>query len=355
LAQDFVAPRNRIERTVADCFRQVLRLDQVGIDDDFLDLGGDSLLATELLVTLETRLGITCSAALISQSFSIASIIDRLHQALSESAVVLLQAGDGRAPLFCIHNYEGHVLEYYRLVHCLGPDQTVYGVQSRAYTRSASLDPSVESMAAAYVKEITALGNTGPYHLCGNCFGGMVAYEMACQLRQQGHEVGLLALIDTEFPSGLLRRLAVKITSPQRWQRLLRLPARQWPWFLLYGAYRAARMAVLGILQSVGQSNKPTRSDRKEGVGPGQGVVLAQNKVAMANYKPVSYGGAMVLICIGPPDDQRGWIPMAKQGCRVIEVPNETPMDTTSTPHLTAAPYVTSLAEHITKCLAKFE
>ena len=75
----------------------------------------------------------------------------------------------------------------------------------------------------------------------------------------------------------------------------------------------------------------------------------------MANYEPASFGGAMVLICIGPPDDQRGWIRMAKQGCRVIEIPNENPLDTTSAPHLTAAPYVTSLAEHITKFLAKFD
>jgi amino acid adenylation domain-containing protein len=355
LAQDFVAPRTSVERTVADCFRQVLRLDQVGINDDFLDLGGDSLLATELLMILDTRLGISCSAALISQSFSVTSIIDRLHQALSESAIVLLQAGDGRAPLFCIHNYEGHVLEYYRLVHCLGPDQTVYGVQSRAYTRSAILDSSVESMAAAYVKEITSLGITGPYHLSGNCFGGMVAYEMACQLRQQGHEVALLALIDTQFPPGLLRRLAVKIARPQRWKRLLRLPASQWPWFLLNRAYRAARMLPLEILGSVRQGSKPARSDRSEGAGPEQRVVLAQNKAAMANYKPASYGGAMVLICIGPPSDQRGWMRMAKRGCRVIEVPNEAPLDTTSAPHLTATPYVTSLAEHITKLLTKFE
>ena len=167
------------ERTVADCFRQVLRLDQVGIHDDFLDLGGDSLLATELLVTMESRLGITCSTALISHSFSVALITDRLHQPLPESAVVLLQAGNGRAPLFCIQNYEGHVLEYYRLVHCLGPDQTVYGVQNRAFTRSAALDESVETIATAFVRDVTALGITGPYHLCGNCFGGVVAYEMA--------------------------------------------------------------------------------------------------------------------------------------------------------------------------------
>ena len=82
--------------------------------------------------------------------------------------------------------------------------------------------------------------------------------------------------------------------------------------------------------------------------------VLEQTQLAMVNYKPQSYGGAMALICIGPPHDQRGWVRMAEQGCQIIEVPYETQCDATP-PHLTSQPYVVSLAEQIKKLLAEFK
>lgn len=320
MAQDFVAPGNREEEIVAECFCQVLRLDRVGVEDDFLDLGGDSLLATELLRVLEKRFGEAWSAGLLSQSFNVTSLIDRHHQGLPDSVIVPLQVGDGRAPLFCIHNYSGHVLEYTRLVHALGPDQPVYGVQSRAFIKSARMDASIEAMAFAYVQEITAMQGAGPYNLCGNCFGGLVAYETARQFREQGHEVGLLALIDTQYPEGLLGRAAASLSRSGRWRRI---------------------------------SGRVRRNIQEAPPGDVQADPLGvreRHRSAMNSYKRRLFDGAMVLICPGPPTDQQGWIRMAKQGCEVIEMPLATPLDTA--PHLTNAPYVTSLAEHITRLLA---
>lgn len=322
MVREFVAPRNAEEEIVAECFCQVLRLDQVGVLDDFQDLGGDSLLATELLHILKKRFGETWSVALISQSFSVASLIERHHQGLPESVIVPLQTGDGRAPLFCIHNYRGYVLEYTRLVHALGPDQPIYGVQNRAFTRSPILDTSVETMATAYVREITAMQGAGPYNLCGNCFGGLVAYEVACQLRQQGYAVGLLALIDTRFPFGIFGRVVDS----------------------------ASRSGILTrILNRFGR--------RVRGAAPGEAQtdplgVHNRNRLATNSYRPRRFDGAMVIICPGSPTDQRGWIGMAKQGCEVIEVPVTTPTDTE--PHLTEALHVDALAEHMTELLRRY-
>lgn len=57
----FVAPRNPIEEALAALWRQILRVDKVGVNDRFLDLGGDSLLATMLLSRIREALPLEIS------------------------------------------------------------------------------------------------------------------------------------------------------------------------------------------------------------------------------------------------------------------------------------------------------
>ena len=354
LSQTYVAPRNREEEMVASCFRQVLQLERVGIQDDFLDLGGDSLLATELFLTLETQIGRMFSPTLTSSSFTVASIVVLLQTSLPESTLVPLQSGAGRAPLFCVHNHAGDISEYRQLIHLLDSDQPVFGIISRAYTKAKALDMSVKDMATAYVREITALQSTGPYHLCGNCFGGVLAFEIARQLVRQGYEVGLLALIDTEFPVGFFERIIAKITHLTRRRSFGQLPARKELSFFIDGSLPFDRLLVIRSWRSLIGNLRRSEADKADGMAPSRTCVREQNHVAMARYKPRRYMGAMVLICVGPPQNERGWIKMAKAGCQIIEVPPESRIDAGSRPHLTSEPYVSSLANHISKLLAAF-
>src|SRR5207237_131654 len=62
----------------------------------------------------------------------------------------------------------------------------------------------IEEFAAQYVEDIRAVQPQGPYYLSGYCFGGVVAFEMAQQLRLQGHEVALLALFNAAHPRNVL-------------------------------------------------------------------------------------------------------------------------------------------------------
>jgi len=78
----------------------------------------------------------------------------------------------------------------------MGEDQPFYGLQPPALSKGQALS-SVEAMAAYYLQEIRTLQPEGPYYLGGGCFGGLVALEMAQQLKAQGQEVALLVLIDT--------------------------------------------------------------------------------------------------------------------------------------------------------------
>ncbi len=87
-------------------------------------------------------------------------------------------------------------MEYYPLLRHLDPEQPVYGLQARGLDGDTPPDTHVEDMASVYIQEMRSVQPAGPYFLCGYSFGGLVAYEMACQLAKQGEEVGALVLID---------------------------------------------------------------------------------------------------------------------------------------------------------------
>jgi len=60
----------------------------------------------------------------------------------------------------------------------------------------------VGELAANYVKQVRAMQTSGPYNLAGHSSGGLIVFEMACQLREQGETIGLLALLDCDPNTG---------------------------------------------------------------------------------------------------------------------------------------------------------
>jgi thioesterase domain-containing protein len=129
---------------------------------------------------------------------------------IDRSTVVPLRNLHGsRPPLFIVHGVGGNVLGFYALARRLDEEQPVYGIQAQALLPDREAVLGLEQMAAQYVADMLAACPTGPYHLLGFSFGGLVAYEIAQQLHAQGAEVGLLAMLDTRQPD-LMRGVPVK-------------------------------------------------------------------------------------------------------------------------------------------------
>jgi amino acid adenylation domain-containing protein len=127
------------------------------------------------------------------------------------SPLVRLQAGepgDGlrrlqpRQPLFLVHPVGGNVLCYADLARSLGAGQPVYGLQALGLAEGQAPQQTVEEMAASYVAALRETQPHGPYRLGGWSAGGVIAYEMAQQLRRAGEEIELLALLDSALPDG---------------------------------------------------------------------------------------------------------------------------------------------------------
>ncbi|NRB73526.1 MAG: hypothetical protein HRU46_04145 [Verrucomicrobiales bacterium] len=145
-----------------------------------------------------------------------------------------LMSGDEGAPLFGIHAGDGSIFFYFPLARKLGAARDFYAIEAPQLSDGKELRPfSVEEMAGVYLAELRRLQPSGPYHLCGFCYGGLVAYQMAVELKAAGEQVGLLGLIDADNPAGQIRERSMSerivslwddpsLTSGEKCVRLLR-------------------------------------------------------------------------------------------------------------------------------------
>lgn len=116
------------------------------------------------------------------------------------SVLVPIQPQGSLTPFFCVHPVGGGVFCYRDLARRLGHEQPFYGLQARDLFEGQEPHADVEAMAADYVEGLRSVQPTGPYRLGGWSLGGVVAFEMAQQLRRQGESVSLLALVDSLAP-----------------------------------------------------------------------------------------------------------------------------------------------------------
>ena len=190
-----------IEEQLQSIWSQVLGLKQIGIHDDFFEIGGHSLLAVTLFKRMEQAIGalhLPISALIQAPTIAkFAPLIEKKPKTDKWSPLVKIQEGNSSIPLFCVHGAGGNILIYRELAAHLGPHYTVYGLESQGLDGKQPLLSTISEMAAQYVKEVRNVHPQGPYLLIGYCMGGSIALEMAQQLKEEGSDVSFLGLLET--------------------------------------------------------------------------------------------------------------------------------------------------------------
>ncbi len=206
-----VEPRNLTERQVMDLMRELLRDGRLGPEDNFFEAGGHSLLALQLMAGIRKLLGVEVSLRVLFEqptAVAVARAVDEARARQSGMAlksVTPLNLGDvGRPALFIFTGGNGGDRELY--VHSylaqkwLGGRRPVYGLRMRGWDGSVAPHADIRTMARDYIGEIRSVQPKGPFFLLGDCTGGNIAFETACQLQGAGENVPLLLLTDCIRP-----------------------------------------------------------------------------------------------------------------------------------------------------------
>ena len=176
-------------RELVRIWQQLLGVESVGVDQNYFDLGGDSVLAVHLFAEIEKVFKVKLPLATLFEAPTIQELAEILRSDAPSngwSPLVAIQNSGSRPPFFCIHGAGGNVLIYRELSENLGSDQPFYGLQSQGLDGSYPPLTRIEDMAALYVKAIRRRQPHGPYLLGGYCGGGLIAFEVAQQLQSAG-------------------------------------------------------------------------------------------------------------------------------------------------------------------------
>jgi acyl-CoA synthetase (AMP-forming)/AMP-acid ligase II/thioesterase domain-containing protein len=295
-----VAPEDPLEGALARIWAEELEIDHVGAHDNFFELGGDSLRVTRMCARIQAATGHALSVATVYKSPTVAQLASVLRQegapTHSSSFLVPIKTDGSRPPLFCMHSRWGYADDYTRLALHLGPDQPVYGLRARGTDGGAPPDTRIEEMAAQYVGEMRRFFPQGPYLLCGYSSAGVLAWEIAQQLRAQGQRVALLAMLDATL---YLNRALVpeRVSALQVFRRRIRLhvdvlrelsPDSRF-------AYVLRRLKARGP-QPMGLRPAAAEVERESRQSPALRAFLQMHREARRAYLPRPYQGPITVI-----------------------------------------------------------
>ncbi|CAM3136751.1 non-ribosomal peptide synthetase [Pseudomonas floridensis] len=204
--QGHIAPRTAFEQRLAALWQEVLKVDRVGLNDNFFALGGHSLLAVSLAGRIRETFDVSIKLHdfLLMQTLGELADFLRAGEAKVKSAVIRMNTCHStRTPLFCLPPGGGGTYSYYPLAGKLNDDRVVYGLVNKAYVVPGWFDTSWAEMVDYYLEQIRDTQPSGPYRLLGWSMGGALAIEVAHRLEQSGETVEFVGLVDTQLPASI--------------------------------------------------------------------------------------------------------------------------------------------------------
>ena len=199
---EYEAPRGRYETAIAAVWAELLERAPIGRQDDFFALGGVSLMAVRMLSRLRKAYGLQVTLrelfthSRLAQFACLFETDSERPPAQASNLVAVRPAGMG-LPLYLVHPVGGEIQYARELAKWLDVSIPVYGLAASGFVAGERPVRRLPEMAARYIQAIREVQPEGPYRLAGWSAGGMVAYEMARQLRHDGHNVGFVGLLDT--------------------------------------------------------------------------------------------------------------------------------------------------------------
>ena len=205
---NYEPPNNDIEKLLKNIWCSVLNTKNIGIHDDFFELGGNSLSAMKIISLIQDQFSISLSIRQLFQFTTINTLAKEIentrhisddylnHYNLSENSIIPLKKTGKKSPLFLVHPIGGSVFWYKLLAKYFNEEQPLYGIQDPGIDKNKLIFDSLEEMACNYIGAVQTIQPHGPYLIGGASFGSTVAIEMARQLEEKGESITAIMSLD---------------------------------------------------------------------------------------------------------------------------------------------------------------
>ncbi|MDD9942965.1 MAG: amino acid adenylation domain-containing protein [Myxococcales bacterium] len=200
-------PSSRLEQLLADIWSRVLGVPRVDVHDDFFELGGNSLLAVQVMEAVRAEVGGRWPLTALFQAPTVARLASTLAPVAGDAPpVVALNIIDAGVPLTCIHPAGGHLFGYASLAAALASDGIpVEGIASRSVVDPQWRDPSIDEMAIRYAESILQArgerqARAQGVALLGWSLGGVIAMAIAHKLETLAVPLRFVGLVDAPRP-----------------------------------------------------------------------------------------------------------------------------------------------------------
>lgn len=186
-----------LEKELLGMWRRALQNDNLTIDDDFFECGGDSLLAIQLLLEVEQLTGKTLPSSIIFETGTVRQLLKRVIATDKVQPQVSILVGSEQGKIIHLFhgdfNYGGvSVKTFFKM---LGTDYRIHAIPPHL-PHEGKLPNSVEDMAKGRLQSILEKQPNGPYVLLGQCNGALVGFEAARLLVSMGKEVKAVVMVD---------------------------------------------------------------------------------------------------------------------------------------------------------------
>ena len=267
--------------TLSQIWQRVLQLPTVAPDDNFFDLGGDSVLAVQMFAEIAQVCGRQLPPVMIYHVptiVALAAVVEHPTQ-LAVSPLVLLKDGARERPVFILPGLGGGPAEFFHLVKHMNVPPAIYGLQPKGMDGFEEPAERIEDMAEFYLRAIQRLQPQGPYVLIGYSLGGLVALEMAQRLAALGEKMAQLIMVDS-YPH------IQYLSAGQR----LRLTARR----TRNRISEAARSLMGQAVRNPGRGNLDP--EQAAAFAPAFEKVRHCAFLALQHYQPRSYRGTIKFV-----------------------------------------------------------
>ena len=189
------------EKAIYKIWKKALRTNIRNKYATFSDLGGDSLNGAQVLSEIENKFNVKLPVDILYDEGTLEDIADYINQRTGKEIgfkfLTALRSSGSKKPLIFVHTVLGDATTYRHLGKAMELDRPVYALSFRNKGVDWPVPLDFDSIAKEYAKEIVKLDPAGPYYLCGHCWGGVLAFRLACELRSMNKEVAMLAMLDS--------------------------------------------------------------------------------------------------------------------------------------------------------------